>query len=258
MAGRPEKFTVSYFPHYVRDSKSMYIIESKYGIEGYYFWFKILELLCSSKNLFYNCNENGSCEYLQARTKTDAEKAGLILDTLANIDCIDKDLWQDRVIWCQNLVDNVSDVFKRRKNDLPQKPIIVDINDINDGNNTINVNNKPINVSTSRIIVKQRKEKKRKENKDNINIISSDPKQVRSEQPKKVEIIYDKETESFKGITRKDVELWKECYPGCDMQTEAARMVAWLKANPTKAGKRNWRKFITNWLQRSQDKGGTR
>jgi hypothetical protein len=33
-------------------------------------------------------------------------------------------------------------------------------------------------------------------------------------------------------------------------------MGEWLIANPAKAVKSNWRRFIVNWLSRSQDKGG--
>jgi hypothetical protein len=38
---------------------------------------------------------------------------------------------------------------------------------------------------------------------------------------------------------------------------ELAKATAWLKANPQRAGRRNWRRFIVGWLQRCQDKGGT-
>jgi hypothetical protein len=33
-------------------------------------------------------------------------------------------------------------------------------------------------------------------------------------------------------------------------------MTEWLKANPAKAHKSNWRAFVTKWLTRSQDRGG--
>jgi hypothetical protein len=35
------------------------------------------------------------------------------------------------------------------------------------------------------------------------------------------------------------------------------RATEWLKANPQKARKSNWRRFFVSWLTRSQDKGGT-
>jgi hypothetical protein len=33
-------------------------------------------------------------------------------------------------------------------------------------------------------------------------------------------------------------------------------MEQWLKANPAKARKSNWRKFVTSWLAKEQDRGG--
>jgi hypothetical protein len=38
---------------------------------------------------------------------------------------------------------------------------------------------------------------------------------------------------------------------------ELAKATAWLRANPTRAGRRNWRSFLVRWLSRCQDKGGT-
>jgi hypothetical protein len=41
------------------------------------------------------------------------------------------------------------------------------------------------------------------------------------------------------------------------LEQELAKATAWLKAHPSKAGKRNWRAFIVRWLGRCQDHGGT-
>ena len=43
----------------------------------------------------------------------------------------------------------------------------------------------------------------------------------------------------------------------CDLAAELAKAAAWLKANPTRAHKSNWRRFVVSWLTRSQDRGGT-
>jgi len=58
-------------------------------------------------------------------------------------------------------------------------------------------------------------------------------------------------------ITADNMKSWAEAYPACDLKIELAKMREWLIANPTKAVKSNWRRFITNWLSRSQDRGGT-
>ena len=61
----------------------------------------------------------------------------------------------------------------------------------------------------------------------------------------------------LKTITEADRELWKKAYPACDVDTEIAKAQAWVIANPTKGRKSNWRRFLTSWLSRSQDGGGT-
>ena len=59
------------------------------------------------------------------------------------------------------------------------------------------------------------------------------------------------------GITDADRQEWAQAFPGAVLAQELAKATAWLKANPQRAGRRNWRRFIVGWLQRCQDKGGT-
>ena len=61
----------------------------------------------------------------------------------------------------------------------------------------------------------------------------------------------------WEGITPADREEWAAAYPGAVLDQELAKSHAWLRANPTKAGRRNWRAFIVRWLGRCQDRGGT-
>lgn len=58
------------------------------------------------------------------------------------------------------------------------------------------------------------------------------------------------------GITDADRAGWAAAYPACDIDRQLAAMAEWLRANPAKARKSAWRKFVANWLSRSQDKGG--
>ena len=61
----------------------------------------------------------------------------------------------------------------------------------------------------------------------------------------------------WQGITDADRQEWRQAYPACDLTAELAKATSWLKANPTRAHKSNWRKFVVGWLTRSQDRGGT-
>lgn len=58
------------------------------------------------------------------------------------------------------------------------------------------------------------------------------------------------------GITDEHRQRWAEAYPACNLDRQLAAMDTWLRANPAKARKSRWEKFITNWLSRSQDRGG--
>lgn len=57
-------------------------------------------------------------------------------------------------------------------------------------------------------------------------------------------------------IIDEDIQQWSEAAPACDIKRELAAMHAWLTANPKKAKKSNYARFITTWLSRSQDRGG--
>jgi hypothetical protein len=61
----------------------------------------------------------------------------------------------------------------------------------------------------------------------------------------------------WEGITDADRLEWATAFPGAVLAQELAKATSWLKANPQRCGKRNWRRFLVGWLQRCQDKGGT-
>lgn len=145
---RPQKRTVDYFPHYATSGKTLLILQNEYGNDGYAFWFKLLSLLCKTDGQVYDYNNYASWRLLLAETQVSEDIADKILQILADIDAIDKDLHSHKVIWVQNLVDNLEDVYSRRTNgSTPRKPVIVDNNVLLEGvtvsNNTVNVSNKP-------------------------------------------------------------------------------------------------------------------
>ena len=61
---------------------------------------------------------------------------------------------------------------------------------------------------------------------------------------------------SWVGITDSDFTAWTAAYPACDIKRELLAMIEWIKSNPKKGKKENYRRFITNWLSKSQERGG--
>lgn len=122
---RPKKCTVDYFPHFVTgNSRTVFILEQKYGNDGYALWFKLLELLASTDGHYVDLNDKTDLEFFAAKVKIDVDKALEIIDQLATLKAIDKQLWKHKVVWCQNFVDNLSELYARRRVALPQKPTL--------------------------------------------------------------------------------------------------------------------------------------
>lgn len=119
---RPKKQTVDYFPHIAANGKTMFILESQFGNDGYAFWFKLLEMLATTDGHIINCRNSSDWQFLLAKTRTDEVTASKILALLSDLDAIDKELWSCKVIWCQNFVNNIADVYKNRKTGSPKKP----------------------------------------------------------------------------------------------------------------------------------------
>jgi hypothetical protein len=57
----------------------------------------------------------------------------------------------------------------------------------------------------------------------------------------------------FEGITHEDHESWQKIYPHVNLDIEISKAAEWLKSNPSKAGKKLWRKYLTGWFQRAND-----
>ncbi|MET0039923.1 MAG: DnaD domain protein [Dehalococcoides mccartyi] len=123
MMGRTQNNTVEYFPHFAETGKTLYILEEEFGNNGYAFWFKLLELLCRADNHFIDCSDATSWKYISAKTRVSEETSKQILGMLGSLGQIDKELWEThQVIWCQKLVNNLEEVYKKRRRPLPVRP----------------------------------------------------------------------------------------------------------------------------------------
>ena len=122
---RQQKQTVDYFPHYADASlrKTITILQDKYGDTGYAVWFRLLEALASSDGHYISCSLQLDWEYLTRRLFATNEQVTEILKTLVELNAIDRELWeQKKIIWSDNFLANVAEVYRNRRRDLPQKP----------------------------------------------------------------------------------------------------------------------------------------
>jgi len=100
----------------------MFTLEREFGILGYGFWFKLLEILGNTEGHFIDAQDVATMKYLQAQTYTDAETCLKILDLLSNLGAIDSDLWEGGLIWSDNFVKGIVPLYRNREIKIPVKP----------------------------------------------------------------------------------------------------------------------------------------
>ena len=149
---RPKKHTVDYFPHDCHHSKEIEILINNFGNIGYAFYYRLMEVIGKTPNYAVSYNDPISIQYLSSQTGTDIETINKIIKLLLELKVIDKEIWEQTThIWCQDFVDSIEEVYRNRKDSVPDKYCFIE-------------NNRVSSAGNEQSILKERK--KRRENKE--------------------------------------------------------------------------------------------
>lgn len=124
--GRAAKSGVDYFSHDVgaHNRRTLSALRSRFGNDGYAFWYILLEVLGEQTTLSLDCSDEINWIYLCTETAVSEVSAAEILELLSRMGAIDKNLWQNhKIIWCQSFVDRLESVYKKRREQIPEKPV---------------------------------------------------------------------------------------------------------------------------------------
>lgn len=144
--GRKQSNTAPYFPHYIERGKTIYILKNRFGNDGYAFWFQLLEILCSEEGHYYDCRGEDEWQYLVAYLGLNEQTATEMLNIVAKLHKIDAEMWENKIIWCENLIFNLKELYRKRGRQ-PQKP------DFLLNNKVPTASNKHISVTDNKIVV---------------------------------------------------------------------------------------------------------
>lgn len=127
---RPSTNTVPYFSHDsdASEKKTLSIIKGIYGLEGIGFWWTLLEWLAKTENHYLDVRIDSDLEFLVQKLGLSLQLGTEIFNKLSSLNAIDNILWEHKVIWSQNFVNRLSDVYKKRGRKLPSKPCFCDSN----------------------------------------------------------------------------------------------------------------------------------
>lgn len=123
MARPTKQMTVEYFPHVCRPGKNLTIIDMRFGNDGYTLYFRIREMLGDEEGHILDTKQPDTWELIVLKARLKEDRCTEILDLMAKLGDIDLDLWtNDKVIWCQELVNDLSGVYAKRTTGTPKKP----------------------------------------------------------------------------------------------------------------------------------------
>ena len=80
--------------HIANHGRKMFVIESKYGNDGYAVWFKLIEELGKADHHFIDLRDETQLMFLASMFKVSEERLQLILSDLAKLDAINKELFE--------------------------------------------------------------------------------------------------------------------------------------------------------------------
>ena len=111
---RPTKATVDYFPLDCKFGDTITALENIYGNDVFVIWIKTLQKLGQSNHHYIDVRSKAQWTLFYSRFKIDESRVREIFNNLAELDCIDKDLWSAGVIYSTNFVERIKDVYKTR------------------------------------------------------------------------------------------------------------------------------------------------
>ena len=162
---RPKKNTVEYFSHSCNHERPLSILIGKYGNDGYSFYFRLQELLGKTDGHTIQVDKDMEWEYFLTQVGCLSENALKMITTLVKIGEIDKDLWEnEKRIWWQSFTNLLTDVYAKRKNDIPNKNSFLNRNLSLGSENTVNITETQLlGTETTQSKVKKSKENYTKE-----------------------------------------------------------------------------------------------
>ena len=122
---RPAKLNCDYFSHFVKHDRDLHYLIERFGIEGYYFFYRLREFLCDSDNWTYQIETEADMSYFCKQFSLDKRLVLELIDVCADNGIVDHELWyRAQILWQDELASYLKDAWSGRKAPPPEKPIV--------------------------------------------------------------------------------------------------------------------------------------
>jgi len=124
---RPTRNDVDYFPFMCKEGKGMFVIEEKYGNDGFATWIKILRSLATTNFHYLNLSDPSEKMFLSAKCKISQNVLESIIDDLINLGEFEKELWDEfSILYSEKFIESIEDAYKKRNNSPLTKKQLLD------------------------------------------------------------------------------------------------------------------------------------
>jgi len=115
---RPERHDVDYFPFYVKDGRTLHILEGKYQCKGTGFFTNVCRFLSQRPDHHFCLRDEGDRMWFFSSAYCDEESGMDMINIMVSTGKLDKDLWiKYQVIASEDFLDSVKDAYSKRKNE---------------------------------------------------------------------------------------------------------------------------------------------
>jgi len=115
--GRPERRDVDYFPFFIKDGRTLFILEGKYQCKGTGFFTNLFRFLSRTPDHHFQLKTESDILFFFTTVKCDQESALDMINLMVTTGKLDKDLWdQERVLASQDFLDSIQDAYRKRTN----------------------------------------------------------------------------------------------------------------------------------------------
>jgi hypothetical protein len=147
IVGRPERHDADYFPFYVKDGKTLFILESKYGLQGIGFFTNLMRFLTRQTDHHICIQDESDRLYFFAQIRCPEDLGMDMIGLMVKTGKLDQELWlTSRVIVSQDLLDSLQDAYKNRNNpiiEIAQIRLSYQVNKVSYQDNLITSPDKP-------------------------------------------------------------------------------------------------------------------
>lgn len=115
--GRKERRDVDYFPFFIKDGRTLFILEGKYQCKGTGFFTNLFRFLSRTPDHHFQIKDEADRLYFFASAKCDQESGSDMIKLMVTTGKLDKDLWeQHQALASQDFLDSIQDAYRKRSN----------------------------------------------------------------------------------------------------------------------------------------------